>query len=990
VLRIARMEVGAIVRCREQDWVVMPNWLFEQELMPEVSPEEVLVLRPLIGPSEEYVVVYRELVNLGGYEIPEERVVASQFPLPVAEGVKDAVAAHLLWQAARLSLREGAAPLRCIGRLSIRPRAYQLVPLLMALRMDPVRLFIADDVGVGKTIEALLIVRELYERGVIQRFAVLCPPYLCDQWAKELEEKFGFEAVVVRSGTARSLERAVPAGDPIYKHFPFLVMSIDWVKSDRHRDLFMYYCPELVIVDEAHGAAAADEQAQQERHRLLRAIAKRADRHLILLTATPHSGVEGAFRSLIVLIQPEFDEWDLANLSPPQIQRLAGHFVQRTRRDIERDWEAQHCFPERLSEDRTYHLSSAYETLFQKAYHFCQGVIRTGRDLAEHKQRVRYWGALALLRSVMSSPAAAKEALEARMHRQTVSMNEALEREEAEIDFSRYVVEPVTETAQDENPVFPIEQAFGREAKPAPLYEVWEIAKAIYNTPNDTKTQRCAEVVQELLLEGYHPIVWCRYVATAVYVGEWLRAQAAGVWGLPETQVVVITGRIAEDERRIKIDAIDPTLPRILVATDCLSEGVNLQEKFSAVIHYDLPWNPNRLEQREGRVDRYGQSASCVRVIHFYGRNNPIDGVILEVLLRKARDIHQTLGTSVPIPAASESLSEVLLEALFFRGQYQSGGQLSLFGSEAVVAFHKRWEKDLERERIHRTRFAQAALRPHEVLQALEATDRVLGDPEAVRTFVLTATERYGLLVRPETQALYRLFLPSEVIEKLPEALVRALPAPAGRAGGEWLISFTSPTPAGAIYLGRNHPFVAALAQHLLEEVFVEPSKSRAARSGVIRTRAVSHMVVLLLLRVRYLIREDREGLAEEVLVVGYQAPPVSKGSPARWLSEAEALMLLASAKPDANITLTEKRELLQEALSDLEPWYPQAHVKNWGIAHPLQKGIREWVEERAAALEESYKRLRKAMTLKGKAPTLKPYLPPDLLGLLVLQPALP
>jgi hypothetical protein len=100
--------------------------------------------------------------------------------------------------------------------------------------------------------------------------------------------------------------------------------------------------------------------------------------------------------------------------------------------------------------------------------------------------------------------------------------------------------------------------------------------------------------------------------------------------------------------------------------------------------------------------------------------------------------------------------------------------------------------------------------------------------------------------------------------------------------------------------------------------------------------------------------------------------------------------MLLASAKPDANITLTEKRELLQEALSDLEPWYLQAHVKNWGIAHPLQKGIREWVEERAAALEESYKRLRKAMTLKGKAPTLRPYLPPDLLGLLVLQPALP
>lgn len=138
-----------------------------------------------------------------------------------------------------------------------------------------------------------------------------------------------------------------------------------------------------------------------------------------------------------------------------------------------------------------------------------------------------------------------------------------------------------------------------------------------------------------LLGQKAHPIVWCRYVATVEYVAEGLRSALD-----PDVQVTAITGRIGDEERRMKIDEIDADKPRVLVATDCLSEGINLQEKFTAVVHYDLPWNPNRLEQREGRVDRYGQTARRVKVVRFYGRDNPIDGAVTEVLLDKAREIH--------------------------------------------------------------------------------------------------------------------------------------------------------------------------------------------------------------------------------------------------------------------------------------------------------------------------------------------------------------
>jgi hypothetical protein len=187
-------------------------------LLPGDSPE-VHLLRLLAGATDEVVAVHKQLTNLIGYDFPEERVRPATFPLPSPEDLADAASAHLLWQAARVTLREGATPFRSLGRISIRPRMYQFVPLLMALRLDPVRLLIADDVGVGKTIEALLVARELYDRGDIRRLCVLCPPYLCEQWQKELSEKFNLEAVVIRSGTVKQLDdRRKTRTESIYRH----------------------------------------------------------------------------------------------------------------------------------------------------------------------------------------------------------------------------------------------------------------------------------------------------------------------------------------------------------------------------------------------------------------------------------------------------------------------------------------------------------------------------------------------------------------------------------------------------------------------------------------------------------------------------------------------------------------------------------------------------------------------------------------------------
>ena len=171
---------GDLVRARDREWVVLPE-----------TRNDLLKLRPLGGAEDDATLIYLPLE-------PAPPVPAT-FDLPDPDRPGSQEAALLLRDALRLKLRAGAGPFRSFGNLNVEPRAYQLVPLLMALKLGTVRLLVADDVGIGKTIEAGLIARELLDRGEIERLAVVCPPHLCEQWQRELAGKFSIDAEVVRS-----------------------------------------------------------------------------------------------------------------------------------------------------------------------------------------------------------------------------------------------------------------------------------------------------------------------------------------------------------------------------------------------------------------------------------------------------------------------------------------------------------------------------------------------------------------------------------------------------------------------------------------------------------------------------------------------------------------------------------------------------------------------------------------------------------------------
>ncbi len=944
----ASFGVGSIVRCREREWVVIPS-----------RQEGVVMLRPLSGAEEETCGVSLELMKYG-----VDTISSADFPLPSPERAGDAASVGLLFDAARLILRDGAGPFRSLGKISVRPRPYQFVPLLMALRLDPVRLLIADDVGVGKTIEAAVIARELLDRGEVSRLCVLCPPYLCEQWRRELAEKFHLDAVVVSSGTVSSLERRLPPGDySVFGYFPYTVVSIDYAKSERHRHNFLANCPELVIVDEAHGSARPSVRsvAQQQRHALLREVAEDDDRHLILLTATPHSGVEESFLSLLGLLDPSFEELDVWRLSDRERDRLARHFVQRRRADVV-EWLGEKTpFPERVAEEADYELSPEYRKLFEGIYEFSRELVASGETLTGWRRRIRYWTALALLRCVMSSPAAAVAAIEKRL--------KGLEEEET----GAVLGDEGAESLVDEHlpTIYETEDREPSDSQPSAIIEegsehltdaearrlrAFAGQAAKLKGDSDNKMEKCAIVVRDLLKEDYSPIVWCRYIATSDYVADELRRRLEKDY--PDLRVVSVTGVLPEEERKLKVEELSKYPRRVLVATDCLSEGVNLQEHFNAVVHYDLPWNPNRLEQREGRVDRFGQNREKVKAVLLYGRDNPVDGAVLEVLLRKARSIHTALGISVPVPADSETVMEAVLQSLFFRGK--DAAQMQLFDAPQARDIGRLWDEAVERERESRTRFAQRAIKPEEVDRELRETDSVLGDPDAVRSFVLEACRRMGVSVRPRKDGTVLL----SSTERLPEPVREALPA------GECRLCFVTPPPEDAHYVGRNHPFVTALARHLLEESLAERSEATASRCGVMRTRRVQKRTVLLLLRCRYTLKlpEGKELLAEEVLPLAFTGTPPE----VVWLPREETLRLLREAEPEENVTPGERTEVLERALS----WYQE-----------MEKEIGDILRRRAKTLQESHRRVREAARVARRGLALTRHLPPDLLGLFVLLP---
>jgi superfamily II DNA or RNA helicase len=930
---------GSLVAARGREWIVLPE-----------SDTHTLRLRPLGGGERDETLIYLPLERPG-------TVGPATFPWPSVAQARNHSASQLLLDALQLKLRSGAGPFRSFGNIAVEPRAYQLVPLLMALKQPVVRLLVADDVGIGKTIEGALIARELLDRGEVQRMTVLCPPHLCEQWQRELAERFHIAAVVVRSNTADRLERDLPPGTSVFHAHPYTVVSLDYIKSERRREAFQRFCPEFVIVDEAHTCTQAG-QGRQQRYQLLKGLAADAARHLVLLTATPHSGDEEAFFNLLGLLRTDFTQ--LKDLPAGQRsdlrEDLSRHFVQRRRPDIA-EWQDTSMFPDRKSAEITYKLTGAWGQLFNDVLAYARELVERSEGQGLREQRMNWWAALALLRCISSSPAAAVNALRTRLRGALGEADgaEATSLEEFEAQASDRVLDG-TDDALSTDDIEPGAQTEDSQR----LQELMTSAAALAGQQNDPKLAKLQEHVGLLLKDGFQPVVFCRYIATAHYLAAALQEK------FKSATVKAVTGELTPDEREAAVDQLGESESRVLVATDCLSEGINLQGLFTAVVHYDLSWNPTRHEQREGRVDRFGQKAREVRSTMLYGEDNPVDGAVLQVILRKAESIRKELGVLVPMPDNEGKLTQALMNAVLLRkGALNAQSQLDLFG-EPAKEIDLAWQSAKEKAKQNRSIFAQRRLKPEDVLPEWRKSAAVLGGEVEVERFVSRAAAQLGAPLQPVKQHFKLLteHLPAAVRERLAaEGLANTL-----------RIDFHQPAAQGASFVHRTHLLVSVLADTLLEQALDDASTTAddaaVARAGAAFVQGVSLKTTVLLLRIRHQLTVTHGSQTRLLMCEEAVAVAASGSEPFAELAPDMTRQLLG-AEATRNMPAPLRDRQLQTALDALPGWQPQ---------------LEAMAKSRAQALLADHRRVREAAEGRGSY-QVTASLPVDVMGLYVLLP---
>ena len=517
---------------------------------------------------------------------------------------------------------------------------YQLEPLVRALQMPRVNLLIADDVGLGKTIEAGLVCQELLLRHRARRMLIVCPSALQIQWRDQMWEKFGLEFRIVDAALQRELRRSRGLAVNPWSHFPRLITSLDFLKRERALRLFRETLPsdgqatyprrwDLLILDEAHNVAPSGSgryAVDSQRTRALREIAPHVE-HKLFLTATPHNGYPESFTALLELL----DNQRFARGVRPDRAQLGAIMVRRLKSDF-KDWKGESRFARRVLMP----LEVAYTAAEQEAHATLQEYTKSRLTRAgDESERVASEFVLKLLKKrLFSSPEAfaltlaqheitltASRQNKAAMRPSANVLRQQIEATEEEFGDDELLEEASSDTVEAATRLFQPVSSDERSY----LTELRNWAESARTKP-DSKAQTLLDWLQETVRPGgvwndTRVILFTEYRATQGWLLNLLAGAGFAEAVEGERRLQMLYGGMAPDQReRIKAAfqaSPDISPVRILLATDAASEGIDLQNHCARLVHYEIPWNPNRMEQRNGRVDRHGQREPEVKIYHF-------------------------------------------------------------------------------------------------------------------------------------------------------------------------------------------------------------------------------------------------------------------------------------------------------------------------------------------------------------------------------------
>ncbi|MCP3960555.1 MAG: DEAD/DEAH box helicase family protein, partial [bacterium] len=530
------------------------------------------------------------------------------------------------------------------------------------LKVARVRFLLADDAGAGKTIMAGLLIRELKLRGLAERILIVGPANLAFQWQRELKEKFDEKFLVLKGRDLRE-----QFGVNQWLEQKQVITSLDLAKREDILPGLRQVHWDLIIVDEAHRMSARDESHKSQRYKLGELLRDTSD-HLLLLTATPHKGDPRNFSLFLQLLDADVYA-DIVSIEEAMKRQRAPFYLRRTKevmkyfpeRQPDGTWTSRKIFTERITRTVAFNIDGAEFELYSAATRFVkrQSALAAARD----DPRARAVGFLMALyqRRLASSTRALRKSLQNRANRLEKGLEEAQELalqappelpdaedlEEMD-DLDRERIERMLDAITLAGSAEQVHDEIGE------LRELAEEARRVEASETEAKLSRLKELLRE---EGFRDepdkllLIFTEFRDTLDYLVERLEA-----WGF---RVGRIHGGMKPGSReqpgtRLFVEQqFRESAIQILVATEAAGEGINLQ-CCHILFNYDIPWNPNRLEQRMGRIHRYGQRENCL-IFNFFAANT-IEGRVLQRLLDKLQEIRDALEDDTVFNVVGEVL----------------------------------------------------------------------------------------------------------------------------------------------------------------------------------------------------------------------------------------------------------------------------------------------------------------------------------------------
>ncbi|MCY3553116.1 MAG: helicase-related protein [Candidatus Poribacteria bacterium] len=548
-------------------------------------------------------------------------------------------------------------PTFAISISKVDPLPHQIEAVWQVLKQTRIRFLIADDPGSGKTIMAGLIAKELKLRNQVKRILIVAPGHLITQWTQEMKTRFEENFTHVTRAYVNSHQH-----ENVWHREQQLITSMDFARQDEIRETIANTHFDLIIVDEAH-KMAADQYGETKRYKLGKCLSN-CTTHLLFLTATPHRGDSENFRLFLDLLEPGFFA------DPTQVQESIRKkdnplFIRRVKEDL-KDFEGKPLFLPRHVQTKPFRLGAESEREME-LYNALSEYIREqyNRFSEDSQKRNNVAFALVILqRRLASSTYALCISLQRRQKRLTELLESVtLQVDTAPTEQQRDEIEDLGEAERWEREqqwevLSVAENREELEDEIETLKYLERKAQQIIDSEKEIKLQQFKKALDEL--NGQHSnekiLIFTEYFDTLDYL-----AQKVKAWGF---SVSVIHGKMPH-EKRVETQQIFEDETQILIATEAAGEGINLQF-CHLMINYDLPWNPNRLEQRMGRIHRYGQKNE-VHVINLVASDTR-EGAVFNRLFEKLDTIRDALGRDRVYDVIGElfpkrNLAQLMLEA---------------------------------------------------------------------------------------------------------------------------------------------------------------------------------------------------------------------------------------------------------------------------------------------------------------------------------------